>query len=239
MGPELALAATLAGTGASLLGQRQQQKDRRRIINRSMERTSETQDRANALIQEEGRKFTPEQRMQDMQAQEQQTYDQQQKDLGAGAGIIETAGDTGNVSADFLKAKADKALSEGNRLTAVAREIARARAPGQQLNAEGIRRAGVMGDVGSRWSTARNLADAAQNQAAAVEEPWWGQLGKVAQTVGGAYLGPLGAGTSAGAGATNAALAESAAGLTGYGVSSATPWWASTIARPRIRFGVA
>lgn len=250
MGPEIALLLAAGGTAASMLGQRQQAKERRSILNRSMERTNKTQDAATALIQGEARKYTPQDRMQDMQAQEQATYGQQQRDLGgAGGALIDTAGDKGNVSADFLKASADKALSEGNRLTAVAREIARARAPGQQLQTEGVRRAGVIGDVGSRWGTARNLAEASQHQAAGVEEPWWGQLGKVAQMAGMAGMGGAGlggAGTAGVTGANGAFLGEGiASGISGWDAAmGAVPMGSgaglsSNVAKrlARIRFG--
>ena len=46
MGPELALALALGGTGAQMIGARQQQKKQRAILNRAMEDTAKTQQQA-------------------------------------------------------------------------------------------------------------------------------------------------------------------------------------------------
>ena len=81
---------------------------------------------------------------------------------------------------DFLKAKADKALSEGQRLSAIAQQLSRVRAPGQVAANDSERRAGVQGNIGSMWSTTGNLNRATELDAQNVQEPWWGQLGKVA-----------------------------------------------------------
>ena len=240
MGPEFAIPLLLGGTAAQIIGARKADNERRAILNRSLQNTSRTQDRAQELIDQEGKKYAPESRTAEMQAQQAALEAQQRNDVGGAT--IQTAGDTGNVSDDFLKAKADSAISEGNRLTARIRELAGARAPGAQVNAEGLRRAGVLGNVGSMWSSARGRAQAGEAAASNVDMPWWGQLGKVASAVGGA-VGGMPPGIDAAAGATNPALIESAVGTGGYGASSAAApgWWAQAAraarVAPRIRFG--
>lgn len=191
MGPEVALALLAGGTGLSMLGQRRAANERRDILNRQFERTNSTMDKTTGQILGEGKNYTPDQRMRDMQTQEDATFGQSQKDLnGAGAGVLPTSGDAGNVSQDFLRAKADRTLSEGNRMTAIARELAKVRAPGQQMATEGLRRADVTGDVASQWGSNRAFGDAANLDAQSVQEPWWGTLGKIGQQVG--MMGAMG-----------------------------------------------
>lgn len=202
MGPWLMPIIAAAGTALSMSGERRAANERRDIMNHQLARTNATMDKTTGQILDEGKKYTPGQRMQDMVAQEGATFDQEQKDLsGAAAGVLPTAGDAGHVSQEFLKAKADRTLSEGNRMTSIARELAKVRAPGQQMQTEGLRRANLTGDVASQWATDRHLGDAAQLDAQSVEEPWWGQLGKIGQQVGMmGMMGGFGGGAGAGAG---------------------------------------
>ena len=238
MGPELALALAAGGTAAQMIGARQQQRQQRAILNQSMDQTAKTQREATSQVLDEAKKFSPEARMQAMQDAEKSAYDQAQTDVGGGAAAnIPTA--HGNVSTDYLKAQADRALSEGNRLTAMAREAAKIRAPGSLQNAEALRRASLTGDLASRFATNRNMASAAQQDAASVDAPWYSDLGKIASAVGSASLMMPGASAAPAAiGATNPALIDSALGSAGYGASSASvPWWSRAIAgAPRIRF---
>lgn len=248
MGPEYGYLGSYllaAGTAAQMYGQHEQNKKQRKILNQAIDKTTEQTQDANAKVLDEAKKFTPADRANAMQQAEQAAFQQAQTDVGQGAAAnIPQA--SGAVSSEYLKAKADRALSEGNRLTSIAREAAKVRAPGALTREEAMRRAALSGELGSEWSTRRNMGQAAQQEAAAVDMPWYGDLGKIASAVGSAMLmSPSSAAGSAGAtGATNAALAESAAGLGGYGVSSAStiPWWqrAATMgatAAPRIRFG--
>lgn len=245
MGPEIAAALALAGTGAQMIGARQQQKKQRAILNRSMDETNKTQREASAQVLDEAKKFTPEDRMQSMRDAEQSAFSQAQQDVGGGAAAnIPTA--AGNVSDAYVKSAADKAISEGNRLTAIAREAAKVRAPGSMQNAEGLRRAQLTGDLGSRWSRTRNMANAAQMDAQSVEAPWYSDLGKIASAVGSAALMAPGAAGAAGVtGANGAFLGEGmASGVGGWDaamgalpMSASVPWWqrAAAIA-PRISF---
>jgi hypothetical protein len=178
MGPALLPLAGLAAAG--IAGDAQVRREQRDILNRQFGRTSDTLNNTSNQIVGEGQKYDPTTRLADMQKQEDATFDQSQKDLaGANANAIPTAGDAGAVSSEFLNAKADRTLSEGNRMTAIARELAKVRAPGQLMSTEGIRRAGVQGDVAGQWGKTRRMGDAAQMAAADVQEPWWATLGKM------------------------------------------------------------
>ncbi len=242
MGPEVAAALALAGTGAQMIGARQQQKQQRRVLNRAMEETDRTQRQATTQVMDEAKKYTPESRMQAMQDAEQAAYSQAQSDVGGGAAAnIPTA--SGNVSADYLKAQADRALSEGSRLTSIAREAAKVRAPGSMQNAEALRRASLTGDLASRWSKNRNMSAAAQQDAASVEAPWYSDLGKIASAVGSAALMAPGAGLAGSAGVTGANGAFLGEGVaSGIGAwdaagAASVPWWQRAAAvAPRIRF---
>lgn len=249
MGPEVAALLMAAGTGAQMIGARRQQKEQRAILNRAMDETARTQQQATAQVMDEAKKFSPEERMQSMKDAESAAYSQAQADVGGGAAAnIPTA--SGNVSADYLKAKADSALSEGNRLTAIAREAAKIRAPGSVQNAEALRRASLTGELGSRWSRNRNMTNAAQQDAASVEAPWYSDLGKIASAVGSAALMAPGAaapGTLGVTGANGAFLGEGVASGIGAWDSAmggaqmvgagSVPWWQrAAAAAPRIRF---
>lgn len=239
MGPELALALAAGGTAAQMIGARQQQKEQRAILNRAMERTAKTQQDASRAILDEAGNFAPDKRQAAMQAAEDAAYQQAVADTGGAQGgaaaNVPEAG--GNVSADYVKARADRALSEGNRLTAALREAAKVRAPGQVQTTEANRRAALTGDLNSKWSTTRNLANADQMDAESVDMPWYGQLGKLASAVGSAaMMMPGQAGTLGVTGADGAFLGE--------GVPSGVAEWdraagASKLARaarPRIAF---
>lgn len=189
MGPEAALLLAGAGTGLEMMGQRNAEKKQRGIINRALERTAQTQDTAAQRVLAEGANYG-QKRLDDVAAQEQTAMAQALKDIGAqdqsgaGASVIDTAGDGGAVSGDFLKAKADRAISEGNRLTSVARELAKVRAPGQQMTAEGMRRANLTDQLGSAASSNRAMTQAAGMDAESVDVPWWGKAGSLAKQVG-------------------------------------------------------
>lgn len=223
MGPELSLILGGLGTYAGVRGQQVQADRRNRILNDQLTRTGQVQDKAAQQVLNEGANYSPDKRMADMQAQEQATYDRSLSDLGpVASGIVDAAGDKGAGSADFIKAKADSAITEGNRITALARELAKTRAPGQLMTAEGMRRANLTGELSNQFSSNRNMGEAASLDAQNVEEPWWGQLGKVGQAVGMSM-----AGNSFGAPAMPPTSADS-------GIDA----WDSALKRaPRIKFG--
>jgi hypothetical protein len=217
-----------AGTAANVAGEQQAASQRRSILNSQMDRNERTQRETTQQLLDEGRKFRAEDRLASMQQQEGAQERQALADVGTGAAasIPQAAGD---VSAAYAKAKADRALSEGMRLSAIAREVAKTRAPGSLQNDEALRRANLTGDVASKWSTTRNMGQAAELDAQAVEAPWWGQLGKLASAVGTAAM--MAPAAAPGAGGVNYSLAGGGAKL---GTSSAPGFWSGA---SRIRFG--
>lgn len=183
-----------AGTAASVYGQHQAANERSDILNKQLTRTAKTQDQANAMITGEGKQYAPDARSAALADQQAATYAQEQKDLGATPSIIDTAGDAGNVSSDFLTAKADKAASEGERLTSIARELSKTRAPGQLMTTEGLRRADLGGNLSSIWGSSKADAGAAKLDAESVQDPWYADLGKIAAAAATAYgIGGMGA----------------------------------------------
>ncbi len=220
-----------AGTAAKALGDRQQQKQQRSILNRAMDQTARTQGATQQMIAGEGAKYGGEARAEALQGQEAAAMAQAQKDT-QGATLPQTT--SGRVSGDYLRAQASKTASEGERLTAIAREAAALRAPGRLLQGEDMRRADVLGRVGNALSSDANMARAAQQDAAAVQAPIYGQLGGLAATIASLY-GPTGA---AAGGANYALPAGAALGQQASNSSLFTP--AKTFLNPggaRIRFG--
>lgn len=223
------------GTAASMIGERQAQKERNKIIGRSMQRTDETQDKAQAAIQEEAAMFAPDQRQKAIEAEEAAAYERAMQDTG-GATIDTTA--KGNVSDAYTQARADKESSEGERTSAIARELAKVRAPGQQLQTEGIRRADLSGKLGSMWTGARGQSNAAMLQAQGVEAPGYADLGKLASAIG------MAGGMMAPASATSTATGPGMGAWTAADGASEFSWFpqrqaaASRLtAVPRVRFG--
>lgn len=179
----------VGASGLQLNAQREQANERRKILNAQLDRSDQATRRATELVQQEAQNYSPVARAAAMQSQEQAAYDQSAKDLqlGAGGAAIDTAGGQGNVSADFLKAQADKAISEGDRLSSVAREVAKTRAPSLLMQTEGQRRANMAGTLQNLFGTNRNMASAAQQDADSVEEPMYGQLAGLAGQFGSQY----------------------------------------------------
>ena len=184
----------LAGTAAQMYGAKQQRDERRRVLNNSLERTAGTQKQTQALIQDEAKEFAPEARQQSMQAAEDAAFTRTQQDL-AGAGAGETAAMPGRVSQDYLDTRAERTAQEGDRLSAIAREAARTRAPGLLMTREGLRRADMQSRVGSMLGSDANLARASGADADGVGTPVIGQLGQLATAAGAAY-GAYGGGAS-------------------------------------------
>lgn len=216
------------GTVAQMAGQRQQQKERRNILNRSFEQTQQVSDKAAQSVVQEGAQYAPDDRMAAMHAQEDAAFQQARADIGStGGATLQTASGGGNASADFVRAKAGKAIAEGNRITEIAREMARTRSPGDLMTAEGMRRADLSQKIGSSFGTARNMAGAAQMDAEGVDMPVYGKLGALAQMAGSAWaMGGAGAGAAPnalgyGAGYVLPGGAAAPAATAGYGSAGA------------------
>lgn len=184
-----------AGAAASIAAQQKADKERRGILNRQLERTDEATDKSTEIVEEQGKKFSQQARVEGLQEQEKKGYEQTQADLqGAGGAMVNPAAGAGAVSDDFLKAKAQKAVDEGTRMTTIAREAAKARAPGALGQKDALSMAGMAGDLQNLWGRTKNLGQATGLDAQNVTEPVYGSLGKIATAIGGKMQG--GQGTS-------------------------------------------
>ena len=172
------------GPGMQNLGAKKQQRDRRDILNQAYQEQSDATSKSAADLVSEANQMSGGARKDAMSAQEDAVYAQTQQDLAGAGGDLVGSGTGGNLSSDFIKAKADKALEEGNRLTAIAREAAKLRAPGQLTADESQRRADLLARNGSMWGTVKNNTRAATLDAEGVQMPWYGQLGQIITQVG-------------------------------------------------------
>lgn len=190
MGPLVATATGGLGSGMQQAGIEAQKRQRQAILNRQLDRTAAVQAKGAADSISEAQSMSPGARLAAMQAAEDATAAQTEKDLsGAGADLLQAgAGEGGAQSQAFMAAKADKALSEGNRLTALARAAAKTRSVGQTQQAETLRRSALAEALGSLYSTNRADAQAAGLDAEAVEMPWYGQVGQLVTTAGSAAM---------------------------------------------------
>lgn len=188
MGPELLpLLVAGAGTAASIYAANEQADERRKTLNQQLERDDAASKKNAQMVLDQGQRYTQANRDQALTDAESKTYDQTQADLaGAGGANIATAADNSNVSEDFVKTKAARALDEGNRLSTIARQAAKVRAPGQVGLDDSLSLARLGNDTSNLWGTTRNMAGANALDAESVQEPWYGALGKVAQAAGGA-----------------------------------------------------
>lgn len=175
------------GTALSMSATEKQEADKRKVLNRQMERDDQASQKSTEQALQEGQRFTQDAREQGLQEAEDKTYAQTQADLqGAGGATINAAGDAGAVSEDFLKTKAARAIEETTRLSQAAREAAKVRAPGQLHMDDSLSMARMAGNLQNLWGTTQNMARANGMDAQSVREPGYGNLGRVATAVGGA-----------------------------------------------------
>lgn len=167
------------GPGMQQAGTNKVKRERRQILNQAFDEQRNATDKSTASIVGEAASLSGDARRAAMDAQEAAVYDQTRMDLDSADGDMMGSDTGGNVSSDFMKAKADKAITEGNRLTAIAREAAKLRAPGLMNDEEKRRQADLMSRTGSMWGTVKNRTNAAMQDAEAVQMPWYGQLGQV------------------------------------------------------------
>lgn len=192
MGPEMLipLAISAAGTVAQMSAADEQRSDRRNIMNQQLERDGQATNKAIKLVQDEGQQYGLEDRLAALKKQEDQTYGQIESDIqGAGGSQISTAAGAGDVSEDFIKGRAERAVTEGTRLTSIAREAAKTRAPGQLMSEDALRRAGMAGELQNTWSSNSNMSRATGQDAEGVEMPAYGQLGSIASALGAGFAG--------------------------------------------------
>lgn len=201
MATALPYIAMAVGTGLSMKANSDAASERRNIINSQLEGTQRATEKAAALVDKESQQYDPNARKQALTDQEQQAFERSQKDLQFGAGggsLIDTAGGGGNVSGDFLKAKADRQVTEGNNLTALAREVAKTRAPSLLLTKEGQSRANLAGNLQNTFGAARNMANAAGQDASMVQPAAYGQIAQAVGNMGAMYMSGGTGGTKAG-----------------------------------------
>ena len=185
--------------GGELLKNRaanQQASEQRGEINAALGRTSQTQQKANGLVEAQARDLSPIARAAAMAAQSGANLTGAKADLaaagatdGQGNAIINTAGDSGAVPMEFTKAKADRALTEGNRLSTIAQQLAKTRAPGQLVEQEGQNRANLTEQIANLWDTTKALNDANTATAGDTQLPGYAAVGDLASAAGSAWAG--------------------------------------------------
>ncbi len=219
MGPEIALALMAGGTAAQAVGANQQAKQQRGILNRAFDKTQKVTQQGNADVLGQGAKETGAAQMADMGTAADAIAARTGADLkGASADLIGAAGDNGAQSQAFLTAKADRALTEGNRQTAIARELAKVRSTGEVQTNNAMDRGSLMERLASQGNTNRAQTQAATLDAQSVQAPLISDLGKIASMAGmagglGGFGALEGAGTLGVAG--DVAGAEQLAGAAG------------------------
>lgn len=183
----------IGGTVLKNQADQQQAQEKRTQLNAALMRTDQTQQKANSMIGQEADKLSPVARAAAMSQQVAANQAGTTSDLATagatdsgGNAIINTAGDNGAVSGEFLRTKADRALSEGSRLTAIAQQLAKVRAPGQLEEQEGRGRANLTEALANMWGSTQNLNRADATTADGIELPQYAALGDVAQAAGGA-----------------------------------------------------
>ena len=186
MGPAGIAMTVGALGGAEALGNRQAVKQQRNILTRAMTDASRTQQRAIDTTLDEARTLAPGARMQAMQDQEGQIAGQLERDL-SGATTLGTPA-PGNVSDAYQQALLTRSSAEGDRTSALVRELSRMRAPGDVLNAEGLRRSNMAETLQSMWGSTNNRTRAAEMDANSVAPPWWAQTAGLGRQIGSAYL---------------------------------------------------
>ena len=202
------------GTAAQAVGANQQAKQQRGILNRAFDRTQKSTQQGNADVLGQGAKETGAAQAADMGTAADAIAARTGADLkGAGADLIGAAGDNGAQSQAFLSAKADRALTEGNRQTAIARELAKVRSTGEVQTNNAMDRGSLMERLASQGNTNRAQTQAATLDAQSVQAPLISDLGKIASMAGMAGMaGGLGGFGAAAEGGINGAATLGATG---------------------------
>lgn len=184
--PGVSAALMAGGTAAQMLAAQQRARQQKAILNRAMDAADKTAASGNtAVIDSAQNQQGGAAQLAAVQQAQDAAAARTMADLkGAGADLIDTAAGDGNQSQAFLTAKADRALSEGNRLTAIAREVAKARAPGIVQGDNALARASLAEQLAAAGASSRGRVRAAQMDADSVDEPLYGSLGKIASMVG-------------------------------------------------------
>lgn len=219
------------GTAAQAVGANQQAKQQRGILNRAFEKNDRSTKQGNADVLGQGAKETGAAQSTDMGTAADAIAARTGADLkGAGADLIDAAGDNGAQSQAFLTAKADRALTEGNRQTAIARELAKVRSTGEVQTNNAMARGSLMERLASQGNTNRAQTQAATLDAQSVRAPLISDLGKIASMAG--MAGGLGGFGAAADGAGTLGVAGDVAGAEQLaGVAGGMSPMASSLAR--------
>lgn len=192
----------IASTAMQMSAAEKQRRDQRAVLNRQLERDDKATTKAIDLVQQEGQRYDPAARAQGLKEQEQKVFDQTSADVqGAGGANIGAAADAGNVSEDFTKTRAQRAIDEGTRLTSIAREAAKNRSSSMLQGEDALKRADLAGTLQNTFGTNANMGRATGLDAQSVGQPFYGSLGKIA----GAIAPNLAGGMSRAGAAANAA----------------------------------
>ena len=236
MGPEAIAAFEAAapyifagGTAASMIGQDEQARQQRNIINRAALKSEEDQNKGATQAIDEAQTMQAGEREQAMQAEQQAAFERAQADVGGAGGATVDAPANGG-SAAYMRLKGERDATEGDRLTAVARELSKLRGVTSTQQAEATRRSALAEKLGSMWSSGRQRTQAAGLDASSVDMPGYGQIGQIAQLVGGAGMmsGAGAAGTVGSASTAVPAMAEmSTAGTAMTSAPATTSLWSS------------
>jgi len=165
------------GPAVEALGNRKAVKQQRGIMNRAMEDASRSQQTAIDTTLAEAQNYTPQARMQAMQDAEGQVAGQLQRDLSGATTLQPQTG--GRTSDAYQHALMTREAGEADRTSALVSELSKMRAPGNVLNAEGLRRSNMAEALQSMWGSTNRRTGAAQMDAQSVMPPWWGQLAGV------------------------------------------------------------
>lgn len=235
MGPEAVAAFEAAapyifgaGTAATMVGQEEQARQQRNIISRAQQQNAEDQDKGASDAISEAQTMDAGSREQAIQAEQQAAFERAQADVGGASATVDQP--SNGASAAYLQLKGQRDASEGERLTAVARELSKLRGVTSTQQAEATRRGALTERLGSMWNSGRQRTQAAGFDANSVDMPGYGQVGQLAQIVGGAGMmsGAGAAGAAGGASASMPAMAEmSAAGTQMAATPAATSLWSS------------
>ena len=190
MGPLISTATGGLSSGLEQAGIEAQRRERRAILNRQFERTQAAQKQATAQTLDEAATMGGAQRLADMQAAADTSTAQTMGALkGAGADLLTTAGGSGGVQSQAMQeAAAQRQAAEGDRMSAIAKQLGNVRSVGKVQAAGAQRRAALAEALGSMWNSNRGQAQAASLDAEDVGMPWYGQLGAVVNQAGNAAL---------------------------------------------------
>lgn len=162
------------GPVGELAGNRATVKRQRNYLNSGMADSERTQAEAIQRVLAEAQTASPDARMQAMQQAEDRNYGQAMQDA-AGA-TLQGTGSGGRLPAEFTAAMDARGQEEAGRMSNIAREMARVRAPGDVAATDSIRRSGMSEALASLWNSSNQRSQAAQMDAQAVQTPWWGQV---------------------------------------------------------------